>query len=197
MSLFENYDLETCVTTDVHGYCWMKEGLKEIDFLSTRWKLRRTQPTAKEYLQRHTADFPWGELCLQHGQISQSPSYRTNMQLLKRGGFLESGHCFRNSVRTVQRWKENPPELVGDKPITYVEGLALEPTGIFLHGWIDVGGQAVDLTHVQSYMTTYFGVRFEADWANDTCRQINKYGIFHTWEKSQPLLEAKLAAWLP
>ena len=33
MSLFENYDLESCVSSDEHGYRWMKEGLREIDFL--------------------------------------------------------------------------------------------------------------------------------------------------------------------
>jgi len=194
MNLFENYDLEACVSPDERGYRWMKEGLREIDFLRTRWKLRRTLPTAREYLQRHAADFPWGELCLQHGQVSQPPAYLTNMQLLKREGFLEPGHCFRNSMKMVRRWKDEPPDWVGDQQITYVEGLALDPTGIFLHGWIDVGGQAVDLTFMWAYMTTYFGVRFEQDWADETCRQIDKYGIFHTWEKSQPLLEAKLAA---
>ena len=36
------------------------------------------------------------------------------------------------------------------------EGLALDPTGIFLHGWADVGSQAVHLTFMRAYMTTYF-----------------------------------------
>ncbi|MCB9815209.1 hypothetical protein H6785_01315 [Candidatus Nomurabacteria bacterium] len=194
MSLFEGYNLENCVSPDECGYRWMKEGLPDQDFLRTRWRLRRTLPTAQEHLQRHATDFPWGELCLQHGQVSKPPSYRTNITMVKRGGFLEPGHCFRNSLRAVQRWKEKPPEWAEGKLITYVKGLALDPTGIFLHGWIDVDGQAVDLTFMRAHMTTYFGVRFEPDWAIETCRQINKYGIFHTWEKSQPLLEEKLAA---
>jgi hypothetical protein len=73
-----------------------------------------------------------------------------------------------------------------------VEGLALDPTGIFLHGWIDMDGQAIDLTFERSFMSTYFGVRFDLDWADQTCEKIDKFGIFHNWEKSRSSLEAKL-----
>lgn len=194
MSYFKDYSLEDCTVLDEHGYRWMKEGLRDLDFLRTRWRLRRTHLTAREYLERHADEFPWAELCLTHGQESAPPPYRINLDMLKRDGFLEEGHCFRNSMRALRRWKEKPPKWVGSRPVTYVEGLALDPTGIFVHGWIDVGGQAVDLTFKRAYMTSYFGIRFEPTWADQTMERINKYGMLHTWIKSQPHLEEKLAA---
>lgn len=194
MSYFDNYSLKDSTMVDEHGYRWMKEGLQDIDFLRTRWRLRRTQPNAREYLERHANEFPWADLCLMHGQESAPPPYRVNLDMLKQGGFLEEGHCFRNSMRALRRWQEKPPEWVGERTVTYVEGLALDPTGIFVHGWIDVGGQAVDLTFKRAYMTSYFGIRFEPAWADQTMERINKYGMLHTWTKSQPHLEEKLAA---
>lgn len=193
MSVFDNYVLEDCITVDEHGTRWMKEGLRWADFLRTRFKLRGSQPNAHEYLQRYSDEFPWGQFCLEHGKISRAESYKTIRDRVERYGFLEEGHCYRNSMRVLRRWNEKRPDWVGDQPVSYIEGLALDPTGIFLHGWIDVGGVAHDMTFQRAWMTTYFGVHFEPNWADATMERIGKYGMFHWWERSQSILEDAFA----
>ena len=194
MSIFDNYSLDDCTLIDKHGYRWMKEGLEPIDFLRTRWRLRRTHLTAQEYLKQHTSDFPWAKLCLTYGQVSKAPPYKVVRIMEKQDSFLEEGQCFRNSMHVLQRWQKDPPDWINGRSISYVEGLALDPTGIFIHGWIDIDGQAVDMTFLRAYMTSYFGIRFDPTWADQTMERINRYGMLCTWEKSQPHLEEKLAA---
>lgn len=167
----------------------MKEGLREADFLRTRFKLRRSHPTALEFLQQHPDEFPWGRFCLEHGKTSRAENYRTVRDRMERHSFLEEGQCYRNSMVILRQWDNQRPDWIGDKPISYVEGLALDPTGIFLHGWIDVGGVAYDMTFKRAWMTTYFGVHFEPRWADQTMKKIGKYGLLHWWERNQSDLE--------
>jgi hypothetical protein len=189
MSVFDSYVLEDCVVVDEHGIRWMKERLPERDFIRTRFKLRRSHPTAQEYLQQYPEEFPWSRFCLKYGKVSKAESYRTIRSRLECNGFLQDGLCYENSMHVLQQWKERRPEWVGNRSVSYVEGLALDPTGIFLHGWIDVGGVAYDVTFARAFMTTYFGVHFEPSFAYKTMEKIGKYGIFHWWERSQSILE--------
>ena len=189
MGIFGGYDLDACTLIDDHGIRWMKEGLRWQDFLRTRFKLRRSHLTAHEYLKRYAEEFPWARFCLKHGQVSQTESYRTIRDRIDHRGFMQESQCYKNSMRTLRRWREKRPDWVGDQPVSYVEGLALDPTGIFLHGWIDVGGTAYDTTFQRAWMTTYFGVRLDPVWADNTMEQIDKYGLFHWWERSKSYLE--------
>jgi len=189
MSLFEGYVLEDCTLVDEHGIRWMKEGLRWKDFLCTRFKMRRSHLTAHQYLERYADDFPWGQFCLKYGKESRAESYRTIRNRIDSRSFLQEGQCYVNSMRILRGWKESCPDWAGNQKVSYVEGLALDPTGIFLHGWIDVGGVAYDRTFQRAYMTTYFGVHFDPPWADKTMERINKYGMFHWWERSQPILE--------
>ena len=189
MGFFDNYNLDACTQTDNHGIRWMKEDLRWRDFLSTRYKMRRSHPSALEYLQRYAYDFPWPSFCLEHGQASKAESYRAIRDRVERREFMDEGQCYVNSMKILKRWNKKRPDWVGDQPVSYVEGLALDPTGIFLHGWIDVGGNAYDMTFQRAWMTNYFGVHFEPIWADKTMERINKYGLLHWWERSETYLE--------
>ena len=189
MSVFEGSNLDACTLTDDPGIRWMQEGLRWQDFLRTRFKLRGSHPTAHEYLQRYAHDFPWARFCLEYGKVSQAESYRTIRDRVDRRGFMQEGQCYANSIEILCHWREKCPDWVGDRTVSYVEGLALDPTGVFLHSWIDVGGSAYDMTFQRAWMTTYFGVHFDPLWADKTMEHINKYGLLHWWERSAPHLE--------
>jgi hypothetical protein len=184
MSVFEGYQLDECTLVDDHGIRWMKQGLPWKDFLRTRFKLRRSHPTALEYLQRYADEFPWAGFCLEHGQVSQTESYRTVRDRVDRRGFMEEGQCYVNSMSILRRWRRKRPKWVADYAVSYVEGLALDPTGVFLHSWIDVAGNAYDMTFQRASMTSYFGVRFDPVWVDKTMERIGRYGLFHWWDRS-------------
>ncbi len=157
--------------------------------MRTRFGLRNSQPTALQCLKQCVDEFPWAEYCLAHGRTSYAEKYRKVRDRFERGGFMELNQCYRNCMKILRQWYKERPNWVGSKRVSYVEGLAVDPTGMFLHSWIDVGGVAYDMTFPRAWMTKYFGVHFEFRWADQSMERVGKYGLFHNWERSEPYLE--------
>lgn len=188
MSVLDGFDLEKCTWTDNHGLRWVHEGLRWGDFLRAIFLLRHEHPTAREYVEAYTSEFPWGQFCLKYGQVSVREGYRTIRDRIDCRGFMEEGACYRNAMSILRSWRTRRPSWISGKQVSYVEGLALDRTGIFLHAWIDIDGVAYDITFQRAFMTTYFGVRLDPEKADATMRRIGYYGLLHWWSLSEPFV---------
>lgn len=189
MSVFDDYDLEACTRVDAHGIRWMRHGLSSLDWLRTRWKLRRTHPTAKEYLTHYPDDFPWAHFVGEHGTVCRTGSYPLYRELMRRDCFLPSGQCYQNALAWSLKWAEDPPDWLPG-PVQYMEGLYLDPEGAFPHAWVEAGGVAYETSLPTGYLASYIGVGFAPACAHSLTKLLGRYGLLANWSKSQLLLQS-------
>ena len=111
------------------------------------------------------------------------------------GEFRERGHCYKNSLFLCLDLLESPLESLHSA--SYVEGLAVLPTGAFWHAWVTFDdGAVLDNTWTNAYVATYFGIAFQPKWAYQTMKRNAKFGLAgeETWERSQQKIKEYLSS---
>lgn len=183
-SLFRTFVSDMSTRTDEDGLRWVKSNSP--GFWIAAPNVRRSMPTAHEYLNKFPEKWPWANLWLKHGQTFTSPHYRTCREIISGNELMEEGHCFRNSLILSLQLAED-----GEREVRYVEGLAVDPTGIFPHAWITKGNQVFDFTWPGAWMATYFGVAFDPLWVNQISCKIGRVGILPEWDRSKKYIIEK------
>ncbi|MEO6536649.1 MAG: hypothetical protein ABIT47_03060 [Candidatus Paceibacterota bacterium] len=179
---------------DRYGTRWVRERSNNArEFLYATFRLRRTHPKAEEYLRLHAEDYSWGALWLRHGQTFRSPSKQLCDRLIRENKLLPGGNCFGNSFGLSIALNEGLRRgLPPFNSIEYAEGLAVDPTGVYPHGWIVIDGAVYDPTWPGAYLATYFGVTFDTEWIQIAEKATGRIGITLEWERYADLATAYL-----
>lgn len=175
-SIYRELLFRAATYTDEQGRRWVKPGSQGF-WVATK-RLKRKLPTAEEYLKEHASKYPWGELWVAHGRSFQPPPYRECRGMAKEGICFEEGHCFRNSLLVSLHILKRLP----DEPVKYVEGIAVDPTGAYVHAWIEMRGMVYDPTWPGAFLATYFGIPFDPTWVNQMSKKVDRIGMLMEWD---------------
>lgn len=197
LRLYLDWRFRRSTWVDQHGIRWVKTTKTSFgtnDFVRASVRLRRKRLTAKEYLRRYQNEFPWGKLWLEHGTDFPAPTKALCADFINGNALGPEGSCYRNALHFSNRLiqckhlKDKPIE----KSILYVEGLAVDMTGVYPHAWLSVDGRVVDITWPGAYLTTYYGIAFDPLWARKLAEKIGKIGMVCEWDKFEPYVHSKL-----
>lgn len=173
------------------GYWWLDEAFTEDlgfrRYVRIAHTLRRYQPSPRYYAP-HLVDFEAYLFLRLYGTEYASPTLEENLELIEDGLLQRDGYCFANSLEMGTIMKEAHPHL----SVRYAEGIAVNPTGAHLHGWLVVNGRVIDLTWSDSFLTRYFGVEFSLSAARTILCATGWYGIFQQWDEERGALVKKV-----
>jgi hypothetical protein len=176
------------------GFFWHKENKTDSykdprTFLAVGESLKAYHPSAEQYLARTSDTYPWAQTWLQFGKEYHAPSLDEVIDLIKNKMFMKPRECFANALEFGIALSDEDPEV----SVLYVEGLALGPTGVHIHAWLEINGKTVDLTWRDSFLCSYFGVGFPVTVVEKIASKTKWYGLLPNWELSKEYIEEALA----
>lgn len=194
LRLYREWRFRRSTWVDRYGTRWVKEGWWHPgEFFRSLRRLRRTLPSAEAYLRAHAKDYPWGELWLLHGQSFPAPPRSLCHSKVRDGSYMPEGNCYGNSLALSRAMAEKVQREGGPfKFVLYAEGLAVDPTGAWLHAWLVIDGRVHDPTWPGAYMATYFGVTFEPEWADEVAEKMDVIGMTLRWDLFHQIVTEKL-----
>ena len=156
------------------------------DLSRSKDKFDMVFPTAKESLEQYYVDRPWKEKWLSDGRSFASPK-KSDCLLIHLLRAHIKGNCYNNSLRLalgregrIIRWKP--------KKILYCEGVAVNPTGAYLHAWLLVDGKVYDPTWPDAYRATYFGIAFDPKFMLEFAEKTNQVSLLQNWHQAKKVL---------
>ncbi|MDO8514235.1 MAG: hypothetical protein Q7S50_01695 [bacterium] len=176
--LYRNFLFRTSTRVDAEGRRWVKKDTRGF-WVATR-RLKRTLPTAEEYLKANPDRYEWGRLWAEHGRSFIPPAYRVCREMIEDDAFLQETLCYTNALDVSLCMSESTSERKGE--IRYVEGLAVDPTGAYPHAWVTIDEKVLDPTWPGAYLATYFGVAFVPEWVQQTSRKVGWQGMLGKWD---------------
>lgn len=181
-------DFDSHISTDEHGCEWVDTKFFGFGDLSpAKDATGLIFPTAKEYLEQYGSEYPWKQMWLNQGKTFASPSRELCLRINQAEAHVR-GNCYNNAIRLAIGM--GGKIILPNKPneVLYCEGMAVNPTGAYLHAWLVVDGNVYDPTWPDAYRATYFGITFDPQWILNFAETVGKVSLLQNWEYAEPRL---------
>lgn len=190
----EKLDFRQHIRTDDHGCKWVDTEFFGFGDLSpAKDDTGLALPTAEEYLRLHADEYPWRKLWLERGEVLSPPSRKLCLSINKANGHVR-GNCYNNALRLALRMEGKIILPNEPKEVLYGEGMAVNPTGAYLHAWLVIDGNVYDPTWPDAYRATYFGVAFDPQWMLNFAETTGHVSLLQNWHNAQPRLASLFEA---
>lgn len=188
----EKLNIEQHARIDEYGYRWIDtEFFGFGDLSQAKDNTALSFPSAEEYLKLHGEEYPWRELWLEHGTVLPSPSRKQCLKISRANGHV-SGNCYNNALQVALGIEGKIVLPASPREIRYGEGMAVHPTGAYLHAWLVVDGEIYDPTWPDAYRATYFGMTFDPKWMLDFAEDIGRVSLLQNWSYAEARLTSIL-----
>lgn len=184
----ENLNFGQHIRTDEHGCKWVNTDFFGFgDFSPAKDDTGLALPTANEYLRLHGDQYLWRELWLQRGKTLSAPSRKLCLSIHKADAHVR-GNCYNNALQLALGMEGKIILPNEPREVLYGEGMAVNPTGAYLHAWLVIDGNVYDPTWPDAYRATYFGMAFDPQWILKFAETIGRVSLLQNWEYAEPRL---------
>ncbi len=106
-------------------------------------------PCAKAYMEEHSNEYGWTKEMLAEAKVYIPAKLPRPVPY-----FEKPWCCYENSFQYAE-----------EKGLRYVEGIAINPTGVQLHAWNSTDGvDVLDYTWPFQHVNKYFGIEWDIEW---------------------------------